>query len=299
MKKLRETLSYILPNLFFVLLVISIFLPAKVEIENRYVFLIVVIALEINLLVKIKKQSSRDIGTVLFLFLLVWEFVTTKFETNNTMLYPVPERVFNVFVTDAHKVIEGIFSSLYLLFLGFLIALILGVGLGLLVGWFDRLKKAVYPIAQVISPIPPIIYMPYAVALLPSFDVARVFVVACAIFWPTFINTVLSVGSIDKKLLDSARTLNVSSWTLLVNILLPYSVPGIIHGVTLSVGASFMVLTGAEMLGSTSGLGWFVKYYSDFSDYTRVVSGIIMIGIVVTVINKGIGWVSKKLVKWK
>jgi NitT/TauT family transport system permease protein len=60
-----------------------------------------------------------------------------------------------------------------------------------------------------------------------------------------------------------------------------------------------MVLTAAELIGATSGLGWFVKYYADFADYTRVVAGIILIGVVVTILNKLLSTVEKMLIKWK
>jgi NitT/TauT family transport system permease protein len=99
--------------------------------------------------------------------------------------------------------------------------------------------------------------------------------------------------------MDSARTLNVNKATMILHILLPYSLPGIINSVTVSVSTSFLVLTAAEMIGATSGLGWYIKYHSDFANFTKVIFGIFMIGIVVTVLNVLIAAVRKVLIRWR
>lgn len=174
-----------------------------------------------------------------------------------------------------------------------------GVGLGLLVGLSDRLSKTILPIVRVISPIPPIIYSPYAVALLPSFRAASIFVITLTIFWSIFMSMVLGVREIDKKIMDSARTLNLSRGSMILHVLLPYSMPGIFNSVSVSVSISFLVLTAAEMIGGTSGLGWYIKYYSDFANYSRVVFGIVMIGVVVTLLNAFLALLRKIVIRWK
>ena len=217
----------------------------------------------------------------------------------NTMLYPAPENVFGIFIKDYAKILEGVLSSLKLLFIAFGIAIVLGVGLGLFVGLSDRLSGTLLPIVRVISPIPPVIYSPYAVALLPSFRAAAIFVVTLTIFWSMFMSMVLSVREIDKKIMDSARTLNLSKGSMILHVLIPYSLPGIINSISVSVSTSFLVLTAAEMIGATSGLGWYVKYNSDFANFTKVVFGIVMIGVVVTLLNTLVGLLRKLLIRWK
>ena len=122
----KGVLSYILPNLFFVILVICIFLPPVMPVENKWVFFAVVVIIEINLLINIKKRHVRDINTIVFLFLAIWEFFTTEFKTANTMLYPIPENVFYVCYTDYKKILEGIGSSLKMLLISFIKAVVLG-----------------------------------------------------------------------------------------------------------------------------------------------------------------------------
>jgi NitT/TauT family transport system permease protein len=289
----------ILPHLAFLALTASILSPSLIPIENKWVFFGVVMLIEAALIVYHKSTSANDIVFAVFLFLFVWEFMSTKTNRTNTMLVPVPERVFAVLQADWLRILRGIGSSLSLLFTAMAIALFLAISLGMVVGWFERLRKSALPVAKVISPIPPIVYTPYAVALLPSFRIASIFVIFNSMFWPVFINMIISVSTVDRRIMDSAKTLNTRSAAMFLNILFPYCLPRIITGMNVTLSASFMVLTAAELIGATSGLGWYVKYNSDFANYTKVVAGIIVIGIVVTVLNKLLLALEKVLIKWK
>lgn len=292
-------IHFILPHILFVILAVLIILPSLESVGEFYSFLTVVILIEVALIFNRKSIVANDIGIIVFVFLIFWEYTTAKHGVKNVMLYPAPENVFAIFIKDYKKIFEGIFSSLRLLFMAFGIAILLGVGLGLFVGLSDRLSGTILPIVRVISPIPPVIYSPYAVALLPSFRAASIFVVTLTIFWSLFMSMVLSVRDIDKKIMDSAKTLNLSKRSLILNVLVPYSLPGIINSISVSVSTSFLVLTAAEMIGATAGLGWYVKYNSDFANFTKVIFGIIMIGIVVTLLNALVGVIRKVLIRWK
>lgn len=289
----------VLPHILFLVLVILIFMPSLDSVDSYISFLVVAVVIEIAVIAKRKSSVACDIGIILYLFLIIWEYTTAKAGVKNTMLYPAPENVFGIFIKDYAKILEGVLSSLKLLFIAFGIAIILGVGLGLFVGLSDRLSGTLLPIVRVISPIPPVIYSPYAVALLPSFRTAAIFVVTLTIFWSMFMSMVLSVREIDKKIMDSARTLNLSKGSMILHVLIPYSLPGIINSISVSVSTSFLVLTAAEMIGATSGLGWYVKYNSDFANFTKVVFGIVMIGVVVTLLNTLVGLLRKLLIRWK
>lgn len=288
-----------LPHLLFLVLVFLILQPSVEGTKSYTAFLIIVIAVEAALLANRKKKAAIDIGIIVFVALILWEYITAKVGVKDAMLYPAPENVFNIFVTDYEKILEGVGSSLRLMGLAFALALFFGVGLGLIVGLSDRLSSTVMPIVRVISPIPPIIYSPYAVALLPSFRAASIFVITMTIFWSIFMNMVLSVRQIDRKIMDSVRTLNLNQSSMILHVLLPYSLPGIINSVSVSVSTSFLVLTAAEMIGATSGLGWYIKYNADFANFTKVIAGIFVIGVVVTVLNALISLVKRLLIRWR
>ena len=296
--KAVRTIQWILSHVLFAVLLALIFTPGADDSTPKGAFLAVLAIGETALLLRRNSRSLNDIMVILYLLFIVWEIGTTKADDVNLILYPSPAKVFDVFATDWPKILDGIRSSLYLLGVGFTAALILGVLLGIATGSVARLRDALLPLAKVISPIPPIIYTPYAVAVLPTFEIASIFVIFSSIFWQIYIQVALSVSSIDQKLLDSAKTMNLSAAAMLFHVLWPYCLPNIMKTLPISVANAFMVLTAAEMIGATSGLGYFVRYYADFADYTRVIAGIFLIGIVVSALNYGIAGLERKVVRW-
>jgi len=246
-----------------------------------------------------KRRGAEDVATIIFGFILAWHLATARFGLLDKMLFPTPESVLRMFVAELPDMLKGLVNSLILLVSGYLLALVTALPLGLLVGWRSRLFHAVNPFTKVLGPIPPIVYIPYAITLLPSFRSASIFVIFIGAFWPIFINTVQGVFSIPKGLLDSARVLNLKERTLLWRVVLPGAMPSICTGSTLALVFSFVLLAAAELIGANSGIGWYVKNFADFADYQRVIVGIIFIGIVVTAITWGTERVEQRLLRWR
>lgn len=287
--------------LFLVLLGILFFLPARREIEQPWAYLTVLILAQLLFLFRYARKRSKsalDVGTVTYLFLGVWDTMS-RLGLTHPVLVPPPEDVFYVFVDQRELMIESVFSSLRLMVISVGIALLLGITLGLLVGWVPRLRGAVMPIAHVISPIPALVTTPYIVAVMPTFQSASIFVICFSVFWPTFQNMVQRVTGMDQKIIQSARVMNVSTPTMLFKIILPYCMPGIVSGLTGTMRVALLCLSGAELLGAQSGLGYFVKKFSDYANYTQVIAGIILMGIVVTVLTTLIEWIQKKAIQWR
>ncbi len=244
-------------------------------------------------------RTTRDRLLLGIALLLVWQVFTGWFKVLNPLLFPPPAQVFSLLLEDGGTFIDSVISSFRLLFFGYLLAIVTAIPCGLIVGWQRRLQLALEPVTNLLGPIPPIVYIPYAIALLPTFTLSSIFVIFVGAFWPLFINTVAGVQNVEKGLIDSARTLGVSQWSMLRRILLPGALPQILTGGTVSLVLAFILLTAAEMIGATSGLGWYVKYFSDFGDYPRVVAGILVIGAVVLVLMTLYHRLSGYLLRWQ
>ena len=286
--------------LFLAAVAVALFFTPTRQIESPAAYIVVLCltqALYLTAYIRTGKKSARDIAGIVFAILIIWDICARR-GMGNTVLIPPAENVFNVFITERSLMLEGVWSSMKLLFFGVGAALILGVGLGLVVGWIPRVRETVLPIANVISPIPPLVYTPYVVAAMPTFKAASVFVIFMAVFWPTFQNMVTRVGSIDRKIIQSAQVMNVSTPAMIFRVILPYCKPGILTSLNASMRAALLCLTGAELLGATSGLGYFVKKFSDFANYTKVLAGIILMGVVVTLLSMLLKFIQKKTVKW-
>lgn len=292
-------------NLLFLVLLATLVLSAGGKgIPNH--LLVVTVGIELIYLVRLVfsrdekgRFSAGDVASIVYLFLLLWFLVTEKSSLLDKMLFPRPEPVLELFVTELPDMLKGLVNSLILLVSGYLLALATAVPLGLLIGWHGRLFRAVNPFTKVLGPIPPIVYIPYAIALLPSFRAASIFVIFIGAFWPIFINTVNGVFSIPKGLIDSARVLNLREGTLLFRVILPGAMPSICTGATLGLVFSLVLLTAAELIGANSGIGWYVKNFADFADYQRVVVGIIFISLVVTGITWGTERLERRLLRWR
>lgn len=298
----KKSRPIVLVHLLFVLLMVQVALPGKNETAFPVLFLCAAVLVEAACLWHIvRKKNARaagDIGAFLFLLFNVWELWATVLGKAHPILVPTPEAVFQVFAGQWQLMLRGIGSSLSLLAIGFGIALPLGALLGMLAGWSPRLRGFLVPIARVLSPVPAIIYAPYLIALMPSFRSASALVIILGIFWPTFLQTVGRTVGLDPHILDSARVLCLSDREMVFQIFLPALLPGLISGLRVSLSTSFMLLTLAEMMGATSGLGYFIKNFADYANYTNVIAGILLVALVVTALNALVTVLERKAVRW-
>jgi len=293
-------------NAFFLAALVLELFPSKRADVNAWYYIGLVLALEVlyilNLLLKKDNEKLQTVGDVIAIvygILIVWDILTTKTDLADKFLFPSPSNVLALLISELPELLKGTLSSFQLLFAGYLLALALAIPLALVIGWKKRLYKAVNPLTKVLGPIPPIVYIPYAIAILPTFKAASIFIIFIGAFWPVFINTLNGVFNVDKRIIDSAKALNVNEGAMLFQVILPATLPSIISGATIGLVMSFILLTAAEMIGATSGLGWYVKYFSDFADYPRVIVGIIFIGFVVTGVTFLFDKLERCLLRWR
>jgi len=243
---------------------------------------------------KIAARIVSELVCILWCFLLLWETMVTKFNMMQPVLFPAPENVFNVFATQYPVMLSGIVSSLSLLTAGLLLGIGLGVFLGLFAGSSVHLSGVFSPIAQLFAQIPPIIYSPYLVAIMPTFRSASALVIFLGIFFPTFLNMVLRVRRIEPKIVDTARTMGLRGSALVFKVFLPYVLPEVIGRLKITLSTSIMLLLFAEMMGATSGMGYYIVNYVHYANYTNVVAGIILVGLVITLLNKVVDVIQQK-----
>ena len=239
-----------------------------------------------------------DIILVVWLLMIVWELTTSVLNVSHPVLVPCPENVFDTFRKQWSLLLLNVGYSMELLLLGFALGLTAAVLLGLVAGWVPRIRAFAYPIANVMAPIPAIVISPYLVALMPTFRSASLVVIILGIFWPTFLTTVNRVQNMEVQILDSARTLQPSTMTMLTRILLPYILPGVISGLRVSMTTSLLMLNFAELMGATHGMGYYVQNSITYANYTHAVAGIFVIGIVVTILNFLVGKLQKWAIRW-
>lgn len=294
-------------NLLFLMLIAVQFLPNQISKDPNTSYTIwfavgvEIFVLFISVFVKKEQELNLFLDIIGFLYglLIVWTLATAKFNLIREALFPPPGRVFAQFVTDIDKIIVNIRSSLEIVIQGYLLALVIAIPLGLFLGWNVRLGNAATYISKFFGSIPPIVYIPYGIALLPTFRSVSIFVIFLATFWPVLASTMSGVLNVEQKVINSAKVLNVNKFTMLFSIILPAALPQIFIGCNQGLSVSFILLTSAEMIGARDGLGYYIKNYSDFGDYTRTIVGLLVIGVVVIAISFLFNKLQRALLRWK
>ncbi len=190
--------------------------------------------------------------------------------------------------------IDQIFTSLFTVGLGFIIATAIAIPLGIASGLSKAVNGAINPLIQIFKPVSPLAWLPivtmivsaaYAnpTSFLPkSLVVSAVTVTLCSL-WPTLINTALGVASVDKDLMNVGRVLQLPTYKTVTKLVLPSSLPLIFTGLRLSLGVGWMVLIAAEMLAQNPGLGKFV--WDEFQNgssqsLAKIIVAVLTIGII-------------------
>ncbi len=308
MKKFIYKYVLNLGNLFFILTLLSFLLPSRYAAEMRMglksplVFAVVLVLIEAGFIIQLassrKERAVKDITATVNLFLLVWEVTVSKANLLPYIFIPAPENVFEIFFSDWKTILSGFLSSMELILVGLFFAVLLSVVLGTLVGYNKRLTNAVYPIAKALSTVPALIYTPYIVLIMPTFKLASLTVIFLSIFWGSFMGSINNTAFVEKRIINAAKVLNLSTPTILFKIIIPFNLPRIINALPIHLSTALMTLTVAEMLGADKGMGYYVRVSLNYANYTKAIAGIIFIGLVVTILNVLIQLAKKHLVRW-
>jgi nitrate/nitrite transport system permease protein len=196
--------------------------------------------------------------------------------------------------------IDQIFTSLKTVAMGFILASLVAVPLGLVAGMSKRFNAAINPIVQVMRPVSPLAWLPIVTMVVSasitsddptmakSFVISAVVVMLCSL-WPTLINTAVGTAAIDKDLINVGRVLKLGWFARLTKLVLPSSLPYIFTGMRLSLGVGWMVLIAAEMLAQNPGLGKFV--WDEFQNgneksLARIMVAVVVIGLIGVLLDK-------------
>ncbi|WP_414158269.1 ABC transporter permease [Pseudomonas sp. BNK-45] len=174
---------------------------------------------------------------------------------------------------------EHVLVSLKRILVGLLLALLIGVPLGLLVGNYRHLEAATTPAFQFLRMISPLSWMPVVVMLMGVGDQPIYFLLAFAALWPILLNTAAGVRQLDPRWLQLSRSLSATRWETLRKIILPGILGHVLTGVRLSIGILWIVLVPCEMLGVSAGLGYFILDTRDRLAYSELMAMVLLIGV--------------------
>ena len=164
--------------------------------------------------------------------------------------------------------------------LGFLLAVMVAIPVGFLIGMSPLMRKAFDPFIQVLKPISPLAWMPLALYMLKDSDVSGIFVIFICSVWPMLVNTAFGVASVKREWLNVALTLEVNPIRKAFQVILPAAAPTILTGMRISMGIAWLVIVAAEMLVGGTGIGYFVWNEWNNLSLSNVIFAILVIGVV-------------------
>lgn len=305
MERLKRLISP--AQLLFIAAVSVQFLPDKTEKTGNaaYAVILLLVLETVNILLALFMPLHKDHRTlngifgVIFFVLTAWSLLTAKLALIPQDIFKAPDIVTEQFVKDLPRLINDLGSSMVTITVGYVLALLTAIPLGLFLGWNAQIGKVSEHITNFLGSIPPIVFIPYTLALLPNFKSCSIFVIFITAFFPILSGTMSGVQNIGEDIITSAKALCVSKPTMLFNILLPASLPQIFDGCNIGLLLSFILLTSAEMIGGNSGIGFYIQYYTNFGNFTRIMVGIIFLGTVVTLVTNLVKALELHLLRWK
>lgn len=183
------------------------------------------------------------------------------------------------------KLLIDSFDTLFKVFGGMFFASIVAIPLGILLGWSKTLEDMASFIISILRPIPPVAWIPFSILWFGIGTLPAIFIIFMGCVFPILIYTIDGVKRTDKVLIEAAQTLGADDWIILSKIILPSSVPYILSGLKVGVGIALMCTISAEMIGSSSGLGFLILTATNLFDTGTTVVGMLTIGVIGLVLD--------------
>lgn len=214
--------------------------------------------------------------------IVVWAILTTFTGLIPSYFLPSPSEVFESF--ESLLMNGQLFSdtslTLMRVVLGLAVSALIGIPLGILMGWSKTFKDLSSLLMGILRPIPPIAWIPFAILWFGVGLESAIFIIFVGSVFPILINTMDGVKRVDKVLLESSYTLGASPSQALRKVVIPASLPSIITGLKVGVGVGLMCTVAAEMIGSNSGLGYLIFTSTSMLDTGSAIVGMLIIGII-------------------
>ncbi len=250
-----------------------------------------------------KIERKLTIGTWIMIF-GVWYFIT-KFHMVSSVLVPSPFHVWSTFLEILKDGYNGISLMQHLgvsfkrLWIASFLAIVTAIPLGLLSGYFDKIRAIIDSVVQFYRPLPPLAYYTLLILWFGIGDTSKITLLFLAAFAPIYISCISAVIKINQDYILSAQSLGANQREIFFYIVLPACLPEIFTGLRTAVGIAYTTLVAAEMVAATSGIGWMVIDASKYLKSDVIFIGIILMGITGIFIDMGLTFLEKKFVYWK
>jgi NitT/TauT family transport system permease protein len=236
---------------------------------------------------------------VLAIIFALWEILTAKTGVLPPPFFAPPSSLIDVYVNDWPRLSDSAFNTLKLLGKGVLFGGVAGFLIGVSIGWSKAIGYWVHPVLRMVGPLPPTALLPITFFVFPSSHAASVFLIALATSFPLAILTWSGIAGVNKSYYDVARTMGASEWFLILRVAIPAALPQVFVGLFMGLGASFMVLVVAEMMGVKSGLGWYLTWAQGYASYENMYAALIVMALIFSSVISLLFLVRDRVLVWQ
>lgn len=184
--------------------------------------------------------------------------------------------------------------STYRVATAWLLAVAIGVPLGLMIGWRTTWREFVFPAVELLRPIPPIAWIPASIIFFPQVEASVIFICFIGAFFPIVLNTVIGVVQIDETYFRAARCCGASEYAVFRHVVLRGTMPYIVIGGAVGIGVCWMAVVAAEMIAGERGLGYMIWEAYSLAQYPLIIVGMVVIGA----LGAAMSWLIRALEKW-
>ncbi|WP_025731235.1 ABC transporter permease [Heyndrickxia ginsengihumi] len=234
------------------------------------------------------------------LILVLWQLGGSFGFVSPTIL-PAPSVIYHSFINLAvtGELWSNLEISVWRAALGFILGASLGLIFGVIVGFSTRSEELLDPSFQMLRTVPHLAVTPLFILWFGFGETSKILLISMGAFFPVYVNTFLGIRGVDSKLFDVAKILEFSRTKLITRLILPAALPNILLGIRLSLGAAWLGLVVAEMMGSSAGIGYMIMDARQFSNTDIVFVGIIIFAIGGKLTDSIVRLLELKLLKWR
>jgi len=248
---------------------------------------------------QLKEHPWLSVASFL-LILLFWE-VVSRMEWVPPLFLPAPSGILSEGWTmlKTGLIIKHILASLSRILWGFFIACILGIVVGILIGFFSIPEAVGNPIIAATFPIPKIAILPLLILWLGIGEASKVAVIGLGVFFPMVINVYTGVKNVDPLLIKAALSLGSNRTRIIKKIILPSILPMIFAGMKLGIGIALLLVVAAEMVAADAGIGFMILTAADLMQTTKLMVGLIILSLLGIFFNWLFQRLERVFIPWK
>ena len=259
-----------------------------------------------------KKSRKRELLRMMLLsalgiaaFLVIWQLVV-QFKLVNVRNLPAPSKVVETILykisnknPDGNTLGTNILASLQVALSGFILALVIGIPLGLFMGWFTPVDKFVRPVFELLRPVPPIAWIPVVVVFVGIDLKAKATIIFLSVFVPSVIKSYTACKLTKRTLINVAKTFGAGNFETFIKVGIASAMPMVFTGVRTALGGAWSTLVAAEMLAAKAGLGYMLQVGRNVARADVVVAGMVTISVLGALMALVLGVIEKRVLKWK